>query len=247
MEETLVYWICVSINPYFLQNRGKDKLGDLFFEIFGNDYVDHYLIDYDEFEKNYDIDRYAFVYCREYETYIEKLREHRNNKHVLNSFNDVVTIPESEVLETKTSVQTIIYDDDYCVNRTGFFMFGDIVKVLRGSFSLMNGIVLSRCEDNPEFYTVYFRLFVRRFCKQIHFSNMDFSTSVFKYIKVPVRRGQLTKSKCRINKIIKSYEVLMDDNEQKKLVDSSIVYEEVDSEIDVASLISNQSQKKGNK
>lgn len=239
-----MYWICVSINPYFLQNRGQDQLGDLFFEIFGDDYVDHYLIDYDEFEKNYDIDIYVFVYCREYESYIEKLRNHRNIKNVLNSFNDVVTIPESEVLETKTSAQTIIYDDDYCVNRTGFFMFGDIVKVLQGSFSSMNGIILSRNEDNPEFYTVYFRLFVRRFCKQIHFSNMDFNTSVFKYMKIPVRKGQLTKSKSRINKIIKSYESLMDDNEQKRLVDSSVVYEEVDSEIDIASLISNQSQKK---
>lgn len=239
-----MYWICVSINPYFLQNMGEDKLGDLFFEIFSDDYIDHYLIDYDEFEKNYDIDRYVFVYCREYELYIDKLREHRNIKNVLNSFNDVVTIPESEVLETKTSVQTIIYDDDYCVNRTGFFMFGDIVRVLHGSFSLMNGIVLSRSEENPEFYTVYFRLFVRRFCKLIHFSNINFNTSVFKFIKIPVGKGLLTKSKGRINKIIKSYEKLMDDNERKRLVDSSIVYEEVDSEIDIASLVSNQSQKK---
>lgn len=241
-----MYWICVSINPYFLQNRGKDQLGDLFFEIFGDDYIDHYLVDYDEFEKNYDIDRYVFVYCREYKLYTQKLRDNRNIKNVLNSFSDITPIPESEVLETKTSAQTIIYDDDYCVNRTGFFMFGDIVKILRGSLSSMNGIILGKNEENPEFYDVYFRLFVHRFCKQIHCSNMDFDTSIFKYIKIPVKKGQLTKSKIRINKIIKLYESLMKDNEQKKLVDISLVaYEENEDEIDVANLISNQSQKKG--
>lgn len=241
-----MYWICVSINPYFLQNRGEEYLGDLFFEIFGNDYIDHYLIDYDEFEKNYDVDRYAFIHCREYEPYIQTLRVNRHIKNVLNSFGDVVTIPESEVLETKTSVQNIIYDDDYCVNRTGFFLFGDIVRILRGSLSSMNGIVLCRNADNPEFYMVYFRLFVHRFCKQVHCSNLEFDTSIFKYTKLPVKKGQLTKSNRRINKIIKAYESLMKENEQKRLVDAPTTpYEENDDEIDVAILISNRSQKKG--
>ena len=49
-----MYWICVSINPYFLQTRGESLLPDLFFEIFGNDYVEHYLIDlYEDAKERY--------------------------------------------------------------------------------------------------------------------------------------------------------------------------------------------------
>lgn len=242
-----MYWICVSVNPYFLQNRGEDCLNELFVEIFGNDYIDHYLIDYDEFEKNYDVDRYAFIHCREYEHHIQTLRNHRHIKNVLNSFNDVVLIPEKEVLETRTSTSNIIYDDDYCVNRTGFFMFGDIVKIVRGSLSLMNGIVLHRRKDNPEFYTVYFRLFVHHFFKQIHYTNMEFDTSIFKYIKIPVKKGQLTSSQKRINKIIKAYNKLMSEHEHKKLVTEQAVYEEENDDIDIANLISNKPKKRKGK
>ena len=242
VEKTLVYWICVSINPYFLQTRGESLLPDLFFEIFGNDYVEHYLIDYDEFEKNYDIDRYAFVYCREYKPHIQALQNNRHIKNVLNSFNNIVTIPEKEILATRSSVSNIIYDEDYCINRTGFFMFGDIVRIIRGSLSSMNGIVICRQKDNTEFYTVYFRLFVHRFFKQIHISNMDFDTSIFKYLKIPVLKGQLTSSKKMINRIIRTYNLLMNENEQKKLVDMPTkTYRE--DEIDIANVISNQYEK----
>jgi hypothetical protein len=239
--EKIVHWICISINPYFLQNQGQEELGDLFLEIFGNDYIEHYLIDYDEFEKNFDIDRYVFLRCREYESHINDLRSNRNIKNILNSFSDVVTIPEEEVLETKISTSNIIYDDIYCVNRTGFFVFGDIVGILRGSLSSLNGIVLCRSKANPEFYTVYFRLFVHNFCKQIHYSNMEFDTSIFKYIKMPVQKGQLTKGQKRINKIVRAYDSLVKENEQKRMVDvkedrTILRYDE--DEIDVANLIS---------
>lgn len=229
-----MYWLCVSIQPHFLQSRGEDQLGDLFFEIFGDDYLDHYSLDYDEFEDNQEIDRYVFVHCKEYVKYIDTLRINRYIKNILNSFGDVVTIPEEEILETKSSVQNIIDDDDYRVNRTGFFMFGDIVRVLRGSLSSMNGIIIRRSKKQPDFYIVYFRLFVHKFYKKVHVSNMEFHSSIFKYVKIPIKRGQITKSTKRIKKMIKQYEVLMRDNEQKKLVED---------EIDIADVVLSKKRK----
>jgi transcription antitermination factor NusG len=216
-----LYWICVSIQPHFLQSRGESQLGDLFLEIFGDDYIEHYLLDYDEFEKNHDLDRYAFVHCQEYEPYINALRINRYIKNVLNSFGDVVTIPEEEVLETRSSVQTIIQDDDYYVNRTGFFIFGDIIRVTRGALSSMNGVVIKRSPKDPDFYIVYFRLFVHRFYRKVHVSNMSFHSSIFKYVKIPIKRGQATKADKRIKKMMKIYDNLLGENEQKKLVEDS--------------------------
>jgi len=169
-------------------------------------------------EKNHDLDRYAFVHCQAYKEHIYALRINRYIKSVLNSFSDVVTIPEEEVLETKTSVQTIIKDDDYCINRTGFFMFGDIVRVLRGSLSSMNGIVIKRSKKDPEFYIVYFRLFVHQFYRKVHISNMIFHSSIFKYVKVPIKRGNVGKAMKCIKKKIKLYDALLDENAQKRLV-----------------------------
>ena len=239
-----MYWICVSIQPHFLQSRGESHLGDLFLEIFGDDYLEHYLLDYDEFEKNHDLDRYAFVHCQAYEDHINSLRINRYIKNVLNSFSDIVTIPEEEVLETRTSVQTIIQDEDYCINRTGFFMFGDIVKVLRGSLSSMNGIVIKRSRKDPEFYMVYFRLFVHRFYQKVHISNMEFHSSIFKYVKVPVRRGEVSKSVIRIKKMMKLYDKLLDENVQKRLVEESISNQK---DIDVAELVIASKKKKSRK
>ena len=238
-----MYWICVSIQPHFLQSRGESQLGDLFLEIFGDDYLEHYLLDYDEFEKNHDLDRYAFVHCQAYEDHINSLRINRYIKNVLNSFSDIVTIPEEEVLETRTSVQTIIQDEDYCINRTGFFMFGDIVKVLRGSLSSMNGIVIKRSKKDPDFYMVYFRLFVHRFYQKVHVSNMEFHSSIFKYVKVPVRRGEVSKSVIRIKKMIKLYDKLLEENAQKRLVEESSNQKD----IDVAELVIASKKKKSRK
>jgi len=238
-----LYWICVSIQPHFLQSRGESQLGDLFLEIFGDDYLEHYLLDYDEFEKNHDLDRYAFVHCQAYEDHINSLRINRYIKNVLNSFSDIVTIPEEEVLETRTSVQTIIQDEDYCINRTGFFMFGDIVKVLRGSLSSMNGIVIKRSKKDPDFYMVYFRLFVHRFYQKVHVSNMEFHSSIFKYVKVPVRRGEVSKSVIRIKKMIKLYDKLLEENAQKRLVEESSNQKD----IDVAELVIASKKKKSRK
>jgi transcription antitermination factor NusG len=222
-----LYWICVSIQPHFLQLRGEDQLGDLFFEIFGDDYLEHYVLDYDEIEKNNDLDKYAFVHCQDYQKHINTLRVNRYIKNVLNSFNDVVIIPEEEVLETKSSVQNIIQDDDYYVNRTGFFMFGDIVRVTRGSLSSMNGIVIERIPEEPDFYTVYFRLFVHRFYRKIHISNMEFHSSIFKYVKIPIQHGQAANADKRIKKIIKFYNKMLEENAQKKLVEDRDVELEI--------------------
>lgn len=237
-----MYWICVSIQPHFLQSRGESQLGDLFLEIFGDDYLEHYFLDYDEFEKNNDLDRYVFIHCQAYEQHIHALRINRYIKNVLNSYNDVVLIPEEEVLETKSSVRTIIQDDDYSINRTGFFLFGDIVRVLRGSLSSMNGIVIRQSKKDPDFYVVYFRLFVHKFYRKVHISNMEFHSSIFKYVKIPVRRGQTTKAEKRIKKAIKHYDKLLEDNVQKKLVSDSLNNQS--GEIDVADLLFSPNKKK---
>lgn len=240
-----MYWICVSIQPQFLQSRGESQIGDLFLEIFGDDYLEHYLLDYDEFEKNHDLDRYAFVHCQAYEEHIHALRINRYIKSVLNSFSDVVTIPEEEVLETKTSVQTIIQDDDYCINRTGFFMYGDIIRVLRGSMSSMNGIIIKRSKEDPEFYIVYFRLFVHRFYRKIHISNMVFHSSIFKYVKIPIRRGDVGKTMKRIKKKIKLYDELLDENAQKRLVTETLEHQPEDADIAELMLASKKKKPRG--
>ena len=237
-----MYWICVSIQPHFLQSRGESQLGDLFLEIFGDDYLEYYFLDYDEFEKNHDLDRYVFVHCQEFEKHIHSLRTNRYIKNVLNSFNDVAIIPEEEVLGTKSSVQTIIQDDDYCINRTGFFLFGDIIKVLRGSLSSMNGIVIKQSKKDPNFYIVYFRLFVHKFYRKVLISNMEFHSSIFKYVKVPVKRGQVTKATKRINKATRIYDKLLEENAQKRLVEDSL--DKQLGEIDVADLLLIQNKKK---
>jgi len=245
-----VYWICVSVNPYYLQSRDIAELDDLFAEIFGDDYIEHYLVDYDEYEKNHEIDRYAFVHCREYKKHAQELKYNRYIKNVLSDFNNIVEIPPEEIFETKISVPNIIDDGYYCVNRTGFFLFGDIVRVLRGSLSSMNGIIIKRCKDNPDFYIVYFRLFVNTIYKRIHISNLVFDTSIFKFIKVPIKRGNITEATKRIKKTIKEYNKLQKENDQKRLIDEmdnkrSVIEED---EVDVANIISKRmknSEKKG--
>jgi len=240
-------WICLSINPHFLHYHGEDGLGDLFYELFGSDYIEHYSIDYDEEDKNYESDRYVFVHCEDFKPHVEKLRSHRYIKNVLNSFNDVVIIPEEEIMEVKSSVPQIIHDDQYCINRTGFFMFGDIVKMLRGSLSSMHGIVIKRCEDNRDFYHVYFRLFVDSFYKRVHISNLEFHTSIFKFIKSPVIKGTLTEANKFIKKMIKDYDKLQKENTERKLIDSSskqanAMLEEIN-ECDIVNIISSKNKK----
>jgi hypothetical protein len=244
-----VSWICLSINPHFLHYHGEESLGDLFFEIFGSDYIEHYSIDCDDDEKNYESDRYVFIHCQEFIPHVEKLRNHRYIKNALNSFNDIATIPEEEIMEIKSTVTQIIQDDEYCINRTGFFMFGDIVRVLHGSLSSMNGIVIKRCDENSDFYYIYFRLFVDSFYKKIHISNLEFNTSIFKFVKSPVVKGTLTESNKKIKKLIKQYDKLQKENIQKKLIEYPLKEAEIELEegknLDVVDLISLNSKKRG--
>ena len=240
-------WICLSINNHFLHYHGEEALSDLFFEIFGSDYIEHYKVDCEE--DHQDSDHYVFIHCHAYEPHISSIRAHRYIKNALNSFSDIVVIPEEEILEMNSSVPQIINDGEYCVNRTGFFMFGDIVKVLKGALSSINGIVIKRCEENTDFYYVYFRLFVNSFYKKIHISNLEFSTSIFKFMKSPVVKGSLTESNKRIKKNIKKYNKLQKEYKHKKLVEKPI--REIESmlekaeDCDIASLLF--SNKKGKK
>ena len=240
-------WICLSISNHFLHYHGEEALDDLFFEIFGSDYIEHYKVDSEE--DHPESDHYVFLHCREYKPYIDKIRSHRYIKNALNSFSDITIIPEEEIMEMKSSAPQIIHDGDYLINRTGFFMFGDIVQVLKGSLSSINGIIIKRCDDNSDFYYVYFRLFVNSFYKKIHISNLEFNTSIFKYFKSPVVKGSLTESNKRIKKIIKKYKKLQKEYKHKKLVESPI--REIDNiletaeECDITNLLF--SDKKGTK
>lgn len=220
-------WICVSINPHFLHYHDKEELTDLFYEIFKFDYIEHYLMDEEDGEKDYEFDRYVFVHCKQYKPYISELRKNRYIKNVLNSFDDISPIPEKEIFEIKTTASNVVFDDDYFVNRTGFLLFGDIVKVLDGSLSSMNGVVIKECEKKKDFYYVYFRLFVDSFYKKIHISNLEFKTSIFKFIKNPVIKGTVTKSDKIIKEKIKKYKKLKEKNAQKKLIENSLNEEEM--------------------
>jgi len=242
-------WICLSISNHYLHYHGEESLGDLFFEIFGSDYIEHYKVDCEE--DHPESDHYVFVHCHAYEPYIHDLRVHRYIKNALNSFSDITLIPEEEILEMKSSAPQIISDGEYCVNRTGFFMFGDIVKVLKGSLSSINGIIIKRCEENEDFYYVYFRLFVNSFYKRVHISNLEFSTSIFKFMKSPVVKGTLTESNKRIKKNIKKYNKLQKEHDHKKLVENPI--REIDcmlekaEDCDIANLLFSKKESKSEK
>jgi transcription antitermination factor NusG len=217
MRGDALYWICVSVNPVVFQSQDKNQLTNIFSRIFGDDYLEHYLLDHNEFEKNNELDKYVFVHCLEYEKYAKALQSSRYIKNVFNSFDDISPIPEEEILGTKNTVGNIIQDEQYYVNRTGFFMFGDIVRILQGPLSAMNGIIIEKCSEEDH-YLVLFRLFVSHFFEKIKISNMAFHSSIFKYIKVPVKYKFARKSDKKIKEIVKKYNNAIKTYSEKKLV-----------------------------
>ena len=183
-----------------------DDVEVLFKDIFKEDYIEHHLIDIDDDNETLnELGYYVFVHCYNYVDHINDMYTNRNIRNVLNGYSDIKVIPEEEVFATRKTPMKVIEKDEYKVNRSGFFMFGDIIKVLHGSKAKMQGIIISKTPDELNKYTVLFRLFVRTFTEKIHISQLEFITSLFNHIKIAVPRGKLHDSKKRTKLNINIY------------------------------------------
>ena len=212
-------WICACVSPRLVIRDELDTLQTHLEEIFGDDYIEHRLMhqeaNYEEDGNLFSASLYVFIKCREPKKYQQKLFVSKAIKNVLNSFSDIVPIDESEIDEIKSKTSTIIQDDIYHVNRTGFFMKGDIVIVKKGSLNGMQGIVLEEHKRKKGCYKLLFRLFVRKFCSVQPASNLEFHSSLFRYLKIPVKKAT-QKAERHTNRIKRDYDKKIKESMQEE-------------------------------
>jgi hypothetical protein len=188
-------WVCVCISHRFVFSHDLNELDDLFKEVLKDDYIEHHIIDLEDEHQLCETGLYVFVHCHDYREHVDSLSSHRYIRNVLNSFSNICTIPLDEIAAVRKHPLQIISYDTYKVNRSGFFMSGDVVRVMNGPLMRMQGVVIEEDVNNADFYVVLFRLFVKSFTRLIHVDDLEFVSSLFKYHKVPVtprysRRGR---------------------------------------------------------
>lgn len=216
------YWVCVCVVNRFLFVHDVSELDDLFHEVFESDYVEHFLVDYDEEQHLNETGFYVFVHCRDYRNHVHALYSNRYVRNVLNSYSNVCVIPPDEVFATRKNPVNLVRDDEYRVNRSGFLLSGDVVNVTNGCFYQMQGVVLDQVDNTH--YRVLFRLFVNSFSRIMNVKQLEFVSSLFKHHKFPVRPGGIRAAQKRIKHLVHSYVSCVRDSYEKRLVSDTAYF-----------------------
>jgi hypothetical protein len=209
-------WICVLVEYRYLITKGLDELGELFYELMGDDYITHHPLDPGEEPADDSASCYVLLCCHEYEPHLSKFANCPYLRGMLNSYKDVHEMSVDEVRSVRKIPSNVIHDGGHVVNRTGFFMPGDIVQVKTGPLSRIQGIVISQSHKNN--YRIFFRLFMRSFTNVIAVHDLDFITSLFRYYKFPATRNGIVNSKKLAEKTVSLYRDLLQQQLGQQLV-----------------------------
>jgi hypothetical protein len=209
-------WICVLVSYRYLITHGFDQLGELFTQLMGDDYIDHHPLDPSVEEADDTSSCYVLLRCRSYKEYIGSFSSCPYLRGVLNSYKDVYELLPEEISAIRKVPTNVVKDHGHTINRTGFFMPGDIVHVKKGHLSHVQGIVVKHEKKN--LYRVYFRFFMRSFNTTIDADMLDFVSSIFRFYKFPVKRHSLANSKKLANEIAVMYRRLLQQQLKRQLI-----------------------------
>jgi hypothetical protein len=210
-------WICVLVSYRYLITRGFDQLDGLFHHLMGDDYLEHYPLDPSNEEADDTTSCYVLLHCKNYKDHLEKFAVCAYLRGVLNSYRDVHELSEDEIGAVRKVPSNVIQDGAHTVNRTGFFMPGDIIHITKGPLSRTQGIVLNT--DKSGKYRVFFRFFMRSFVNKISVDSAEFISSIFKFYKFPVTRKGLKNSRKLADKIVIMYRKLLQEQLGQQLVE----------------------------
>lgn len=211
-------WICVLIDYRYLITKGLDQLDELFYGLMGDDYITHHPIDPGEAPPDETTSCYILLCCHSYEQHVNKFATCPYLRGMLNSYKDVHEMSIDEVRSIRKVPSNVVNDGGHIVNRTGFFMPGDIVQVKAGALGRIQGIVISKAHKNS--YRVFFRLFMRSFTNVISANDLDFVTSLFRFYKFPTTRSGLKNSKKTVQKIVGLYRELLEQQLGHQLIEN---------------------------
>lgn len=174
-------WICFLVNQNFLRRRNQSVEKEIR-RVFGKDFIAFRMTAEGAEEV------YAFVRCREYFKYVDKIRQSSAIKSVLATNENPYFLSNFEVSEFVESAKP--------VKIVCQFQPGDIVRVKDGCYSNLTGLIVESISSRT--CLVMFSFHIRRFCEKIHTQDLEKVASVLHVVKrFPVRRHAYRREKTR--------------------------------------------------
>lgn len=177
-------WLCMNANLNIVRQYGdftpvERKLR----EIFGADFHDILVLNGGQLSASRLVlpEDYIFVNCSNYSCYKDDLKHCREIITVLESYDNPISIDESEIVKFKSATEDFI--------RGRGLEAGDVVIVESGHFQNLKGIVLGAyC---PGHYSVLFKLFTRTITRVLAAEHLRYEQSIFDRIKFPVVQASI--------------------------------------------------------
>lgn len=178
-------WYCFLLDGQHLRGHSKEFITKEIRKIFDKDYCNVIILD-NEHTDNFDSlsENYIFVCCKNYNNYINKIKQSDLISLVLPSTENPSVVSDDEVSKFIETTETI--EEKRAIE------VGSIVKVRDGHLKNLYGVI-KRVFKTKDACEVFFRLYTKTFLKKIPKSNLTCVDSFFKYVKFPIHKSVKSK------------------------------------------------------
>ena len=140
-KKSVKKWVCVEITHRYNKTQHVITLKNYLKNMFKNEQILFLGNNLDNQNFNNAMDGYFFIQCNDIQKYIETFRQSKYINNILINFDQIVYIDDAQV----QSMISNFYDNNK--NRKNEFRFGDIVRVKKGMFKNLYGIVIQAKND----------------------------------------------------------------------------------------------------
>lgn len=173
-------WVCIDINTRYSHQEDYDAVKKGMKNILGNDCSSILCVGDTLSDGVFDnaMETYIFIKCKNIFAHLKALQESKYVKNILNSFENVSYIPDSEIDSMLKSWE------ENKVEHMDVIHYGDLVQIKGGPYKNLFGIVIGQRKKGFEVLFKFCRGYDKAVVNQDNCVIQD--SNLFTHVKVPV-------------------------------------------------------------